>query len=337
MENNKPARQDLLASLKSRILVLDGATGTQLQRHRLKESDYRGQQFRDHPLPLAGNFDLLTLTQPDILENLHRAYLEAGADIISTNTFNATAIAQGDYGTEDQVGTMNRESAHLARRAVTDYVAANPNRRRFVAGVVGPTPRISSEAPPEQLPSFQRIDAGRLYDAYRDQIAGLLEGGVDMLLIETVYHTANLRAALAAARDVVAAPASPVPIWISATLDRSGRGILSGETLESYVTAAASGDPFCVGLNCGYGCADMRAAVEQVAAICEVAVSVHPNAGLPDQYGRYPETPDILAARMQECAKAGLINIGGGCCGTTPEHIAALTSVLAGILPRPLP
>ena len=322
--------------LEQRIVLLDGAMATMQQALGLTESDYRGERFRDHGCDLKGNGDVLSLTRPQAIKDIHRAYLEAGADIIETNTFTATRVAQQDYGLEDAVYDMNRESAALARQ-VADEVAASTARPRFVAGTLGPTNRTASLSPAVDDPAFRNIDFDTLVAAYREAAEALLSGGVDLLLIETIFDTLNAKAAIFAVRDVFAVRGEAVPLAISGTItDASGR-TLSGQTVEAFWNSVRHAEPLMIGLNCALGAAQLRPHVAELARLADCYVSVHPNAGLPNEFGEYDETPESMAGTLAEFAAAGVINIAGGCCGTTPAHIHRLARELAQHSPRAIP
>jgi 5-methyltetrahydrofolate--homocysteine methyltransferase len=324
----------LRAACEDRILVLDGAMGTMIQRFRLEESDYRGERFANHPTPLQGNHDLLSLTRPDAIADIHRAYLDAGADIIETNTFNAQAISQADYGTEAAVADMNREAARIARAAADEFWALDPTRPRFVAGSLGPTNRTASLSPDVENPSFRAVTFDELAGAYREQAEALIAGGVDLLLVETVFDTLNCKAALFALLDLVETLDVEVPLWVSGTItDRSGR-TLSGQTTEAFWCSIRHANLFSVGLNCALGASDLRPYVEELSRLADTRVSCHPNAGLPNEFGEYDESPEAMAAVLGGFADDGLVNVVGGCCGTTPDHTRALADRVRGLAPR---
>ena len=327
----------LRRQLQRRILVLDGAMGTMIQRHRLDEADFRGDLLPDHPRPLGGNNDLLSLTRPDVIEQIHRDYLAAGADVVETNTFNAQRISQADYGTGDLVVEMNRASAILARRAADDASAHQPERPRFVAGSLGPTNRTASLSPDVSSPGLRNITFEELAEAYREQAETLLEGGVDLLLIETVFDTLNAKAAIYGTMEAGDRTGIEVPLVISGTItDASGR-TLSGQTVEAFWYSVEHARPLLVGLNCALGAADLRPHVDALSRIADTFVGTYPNAGLPNELGEYDETPEEIASVLGEFAASGLVNLVGGCCGTTPEHIAAIAECVAGVDPRPIP
>jgi 5-methyltetrahydrofolate--homocysteine methyltransferase len=321
-------RDRLEALLAERILVLDGAYGTAIQARTLTDADYRGERFADHPRDVAGDPDLLNLTRPDVVEDIHRSYLAAGADILTTNTFTATAIAQADYGLEEVVLDLNRAGARIARRAADTF---GPDR--FVAGSVGPTNQTLSLSPRVNEPAYRTVTFDRMAEAYAEQIRGLVEGGVDLLLVETIFDTLNAKAAIAAAKDV----APDVPLMISVTItDRSGR-TLSGQTIDAFWLSIAHAEPFTVGVNCALGAAEMRPYLESLARIAPVYTTCHPNAGLPNAFGGYDERPETTSKYLREFAETGLANVLGGCCGTTDEHVRAIADAVAGLPPRKVP
>ncbi|MDD3651880.1 methionine synthase [Immundisolibacter sp.] len=321
--------------LAERILLLDGAMGTMIQRHGLAEADYRGERFADFGRELKGNNDLLTLTRPDVIADIHRAYLEAGSDIIETNTFNSTAISQADYGLQDLVYELNLEGARLARRVADEIGTAQ--RPRFVAGVLGPTSRTASVSPDVNDPGFRNVTFAELVENYTEALRGLVDGGADILLVETVFDTLNCKAALYAIETYFAAGHPRLPVMISGTItDASGR-TLSGQTPAAFYASVAHVQPLSVGLNCALGVELLRPYVHELAKIAECRVSAHPNAGLPNAFGGYDETPEFMAAHLRQWALDGMLNIVGGCCGTTPEHIRAIADAVAGIAPRALP
>jgi len=321
---------------RERILIIDGAMGTMVQQHRLTEADYRGPRFADWPRDLKGNNDLLILTRPDVIGGIHRAYLEAGATIIETSTFNATRIAMADYGMEALVRELNVEGAALARR-LCDEFEAQDGRPRWVAGVLGPTNRTASISPDVNDPGARNVTFAELVEAYVEATEGLLDGGADLILIETIFDTLNAKAAIFAVEEVFAARGLRVPIMISGTItDASGR-TLSGQTTEAFWTSVMHARPFSVGLNCALGAKELRAYVQELSRIADCHVSVHPNAGLPNEMGGYDETPGFTAAILKEFAESGLVNIVGGCCGTTPDHIRAIANAVRDVAPRTIP
>jgi 5-methyltetrahydrofolate--homocysteine methyltransferase len=327
----------LQQELARRILVLDGAMGTMIQSHRLAEADFRGERFASHPRDLAGNNDLLCLTRPDVIAAIHRAYLEAGADIITTNTFNATAISQADYGTTELVAEINRTGAHLARQEADAAMARDPRRPRFVAGSLGPTNRTLSVSPDVNRPAYRAVSFEQMRQAYREAAGALAAGGVDILLVETVFDTLNAKAALVAIAELREEEGLDLPVWISGTItDASGR-TLTGQTTEAFWISISHGRPLLVGLNCALGARALRPRLVELARSADVRVSIHPNAGLPDELGEYTQSPAEIAAALREFAEAGLVNVVGGCCGTTPAHIAAIAAAVAGLPPREVP
>ncbi|HIO89513.1 MAG TPA: methionine synthase, partial [Candidatus Marinimicrobia bacterium] len=318
---------------KERILLIDGAMGTMLQAYKLEEADFRGDRFKDHPSDLKGNNDLLSLTRPDVVEAIHTAYLEVGADLIETNTFNANAISQSDYATEDLVYEINLESAKIARKAADSFTESP----RFVCGALGPTNRTASLSPDVNDPGFRNVSFDELVVAYSEQARGLLDGGADILLVETVFDTLNCKAALFAVQSLLEERGEEVPIIVSGTItDASGR-TLSGQTVEAFWHSIRHVDLFCVGLNCALGAEQIRPFLDALSMVANTLVSVYPNAGLPNEFGEYDETPESMSAVIGEFAQSGLVNIIGGCCGTTPEHISALAEAVKGIPPRQIP
>ena len=337
----RPAHGDVRARLEAlldeRILVMDGAMGTMIQRHGLDEAAFRGDRFSRHGHDLKGNNDLLTLTRPDVIGGIHRAFLEAGSDIVETNTFSSTAIAQSDYGLEAVAYELNVAGARLARAAADEWTRRTPDRPRFVAGAIGPTNRTLSISPDVNDPGLRASTFDAMRDAYAEQTRGLLAGGCDLLLVETVFDTLNAKAALVAIEDVFDARGAAVPLMISVTVtDRSGR-TLSGQTIDAFYVSIRHAKPLSVGINCALGARDMRPYLAELAAIAECRVSCYPNAGLPNAFGEYDETPAETAALLGEFAGSGLVNIVGGCCGTTPEHVAALARAVDGAPPRAVP
>ncbi|MEO1264090.1 MAG: homocysteine S-methyltransferase family protein [Pseudomonadota bacterium] len=330
-------RGELTAAARERILVLDGAMGTMIQQHSFGEADYRGTRFADWQSDVGGNNDLLSLTQPDVIRDIHLAYLRAGSDVIETNTFNAQRISMADYAMEELSRELNVASARLAREAADAVTAETPDRPRYVAGAVGPTNRTASISPDVNDPGYRNVSFDELVSAYREQIDGLIEGGIDLLLIETIFDTLNAKAAGFAALEAVDAAGRDIPLMISGTItDRSGR-TLSGQTVEAFWYAMRHLKPFSIGLNCALGAELMRPFLADLARVADVFVSAYPNAGLPNAMGEYDETPDEMAAQVAPWAEDGLINIVGGCCGSTPEHIAALVAACTSEVPRALP
>ncbi|HXF65314.1 MAG TPA: methionine synthase [Burkholderiales bacterium] len=329
----------LEALLARRILILDGAMGTMIQSYSLSEADYRGARFADHPRELKGNNDLLVLTCPQVIREIHEQYLAAGADVIETNTFNSTAISQADYGLEHLVLELNREAARLARAAADAATARDPSRPRFVAGALGPTNRTASISPDVNDPALRNVTFDQLKAAYAEAVRGLIEGGVDILLVETIFDTLNAKAAIFAIEEVFEQKSLRLPVMISGTItDASGR-TLSGQTPEAFWNSVRHARPLAVGLNCALGAKLMRPYIEEIASVADVYVSAYPNAGLPNPLAPtgYDETPEQTAAYLLDFARSGLINIAGGCCGTTPAHIRAVAEALAGVPPRKVP
>jgi 5-methyltetrahydrofolate--homocysteine methyltransferase len=334
-------RKDRIAALqreaRERILILDGAMGTMIQRYKLDEAGYRGERFKDHPRDLKGNNDLLVLTQPKIIGEIHNAYLEAGADIIETNTFNAQAISQADYGLADIAYEMNVAAAKIAREAADAWTKKTPDRPRFVAGAIGPTNRTASISPDVNNPGFRNVGFDDLVEAYASQTRGLIDGGVDTILIETVFDTLNAKAAGFAVEQVFDETGITLPIMISGTItDLSGRN-LSGQTPEAFWYSMQHLKPFSIGLNCSFGAEQLRPSVDDMAHVAGTYVSVYPNAGLPNEMGEYDESPEYMAGVLEEWARDGLINIVGGCCGTTPDHIRAIAAAVSKYQPRKVP
>ena len=331
------SREQLEALCRERIVVLDGATGSLIQGYGLSESDQRGERLRDHPVDVKGNDPLLALTRPEVLEEIHQNYYEAGADICLTVTFTATSISQADYRLEPLVYEMNREAARIARAAADDWTARTPDQPRFVAGSVGPLNKTLSLSPDVNDPAFRAVTFDEVRDAYAEQMRGLIEGGVDLLAIETIFDTLNAKAAIAAAREVLAEADLDLPLLLSvAIVDASGRN-LSGQGVEAFWISVAHARPFAVGLNCSFGAETLRPYVSDLAEIVPANISCYPNAGLPDAMGSYTETPEIVAGHLREFAQAGLVNLVGGCCGTTPEHVRAIADAVKGIAPRAIP
>jgi 5-methyltetrahydrofolate--homocysteine methyltransferase len=325
----------LKAALRERIIVLDGAAGTFIQSYGLDEAGYRGERFRDWASDVRGNNDLLILSRPDIVGEMHRAYLAAGADIIETNTFSSTSIAQADYGMESLAYELNVEGARIAR-AAADAVA-EPSRPKWVAGAVGPTNRTCSISPNVNDPGARNVDFDALVTAYGEAARGLVEGGADTILIETIFDTLNAKAAIYAVEEVFDALGFEVPVMLSVTItDQSGR-TLSGQTPEAFWNSVRHAKPVSVGINCALGPDLMRPYVAELARVADCYVSAYPNAGLPNAFGGYDETPSSMAKHLGEWAKSGLLNIVGGCCGTTPDHIAAFARAVKGVTPHEVP
>ncbi|MDR1584156.1 MAG: methionine synthase [Prevotellaceae bacterium] len=315
--------------LKKRILILDGATGTIMQRYSLVEEDFRGGIFVNHNIPLKGNYDVLSLTRPDIVRSVHEAYFDVGADIVETNSFSANRISQADYALEEFAYRINFEAARIARETADTYTKKNPEKPRFVAGSIGPTNRTASLSPDINNPAFRAVTFDMLVEAYSEQIRGLWDGGADVLLIETAFDTLNVKAALFAVSELQRERGRKIPVMVSATItDRSGR-TLSGQTVEAFFCSISHFDILSIGINCALGAEQMKPYVEQLSSIATCYVSVHPNAGLPNQFGQYEQTPESMAARISEFVNNGWVNIVGGCCGTTPDHIKAIGNVVA--------
>ncbi|MCY7312068.1 MAG: homocysteine S-methyltransferase family protein [Pseudoxanthomonas sp.] len=344
-----PARAEALQqALRERILIIDGAMGTMIQRHRMEEADYRGERFVDgfdsahvhdgqcgHDL--KGNNDLLLLSKPEVIAGVHTEYLQAGADLVETNTFNATSVSQADYHLQHLVYELNREGARVARACCDAMQATTPDKPRFVIGVLGPTSRTASISPAVNDPGYRNTSFDELRTTYREAIEGLIDGGADTIMVETVFDTLNAKAALYAIEEVFEARGGRLPVMISGTItDASGR-TLSGQTAEAFYASVAHGRPLSVGLNCALGAKDLREHVETLARIADGYVSAHPNAGLPNAFGEYDESPEEMAATLKEFAESGLLNLVGGCCGTTPAHIKAIAEAVAVIAPRRLP
>ncbi|GBD31585.1 MAG: methionine synthase [Gemmatimonadales bacterium] len=318
-------------------MVLDGAMGTMIQRFKLNEADFRGERFRDHPRPLKGDNDLLSLTRPDVIASIHRAYFEAGADFAETNTFNSNRISQADYGLEHLVYELNLAAARLARDAADEFTAKTPDRPRFVIGILGPTNRTASISPDVNDPGYRNVTFDDLVTAYREQVEGLLDGGVDLLMVETVFDTLNCKAALFAIQETLERRGADIPIMVSGTItDASGR-TLSGQTVEAFWNSISHAELFSVGLNCALGARDLQPHVEELSRIAGVFLSCHPNAGLPNAFGEYEQSPEEMAALLRGFAERGWLNIVGGCCGTTPEHIRAIAGAVEGLKPRAIP
>jgi 5-methyltetrahydrofolate--homocysteine methyltransferase len=323
--------------LNKRIMVIDGAMGTMIQKYNLSEEQYRGERFKDFPYPLKGNNDLLVLTQPGIVEAIHREFLEAGADIIETNTFNAQSISMEDYKMGEFVYEMNLAAAAIARKAADEYTAKDPSKPRFVAGAVGPTNRTASLSPDVNNPGFRAVDFEQLKTAYAEQIKALIEGGVDLILIETIFDTLNAKAALFAINQIKEDTGNEIPVMISGTItDASGR-TLSGQTPEAFWNSMSHGDLLSIGLNCALGAKDMLPHIDEISRVAWVYVTAYPNAGLPNEFGQYDESPEAMAKVIEEMMKEGKVNMVGGCCGTTPEHIKAIAEKAKLYAPREVP
>src|SRR5688500_1681318 len=336
-EPRTTSTQALQAELSKRLLVLDGAMGTMIQRYKLTDADFRGERFKDHPREQKGNSDLLILTRPDVIGAIHREYLAAGADIIETNTFTSNAIAQADYGLASLCYELRAAGAAVAREAAREWTEKTPQRPRFVAGSIGPTNRTLSISPDVNNPAFRAVSFDQVREAYADQVRGLIDGGCDLLLLETIFDTLNAKAAIVAVEEVFEERGVRLPLMISVTItDRSGR-TLSGQTLDAFYISIRHAKPFSVGINCALGARDMRPYMEELARLAECYVSSYPNAGLPNAFGEYDERAAETGELLRDFAASGFANIVGGCCGTTPEHIAAIAAAVDGVAARPLP
>jgi len=323
-------------ALQERILVLDGAMGTMLQAYKFTEEDFRGERFKDYPTPLQGNNDLLSITQPEAIKTIHGKYFEVGADIIETNTFSGTSIAMADYQMEDLVYELNYQSAKIAKEVANEYTLKQPDKPRFVAGAIGPTNRTASMSPDVNDPGYRAVTFNELRIAYKEQVQALIEGGVDILLVETVFDTLNAKAALFAIEEVKEEKNIDIPIMLSGTItDASGR-TLSGQTAEAFLISVSHIPLLSIGFNCALGANLLQPHLEAIANKTNFAVSAHPNAGLPNAFGEYDETPEEMGAQIEEYLKKNLINIIGGCCGTVPEHIRVIANLSAKYEPRDL-
>ncbi len=334
---NMTKKQQLQQIASERILILDGAMGTMIQRHKLEEKDFRGEVLKDHPHSLRGNNDLLSITRPDVIKEIHSQYFAAGSDIVETNSFSGTWIAQEDYKCEHMVYEINYQSAKIAKEVADEFTAREPHKPRFVAGALGPTTKLSSMSPDVNDPGFRSINFDQLVDAYRAQTKGLLDGGADLLLIETITDTLNAKAALFAIDEELESrglTTEDVPIMISGTItDASGR-TLSGQTTEAFLISVSHIPILSIGLNCALGAQAMRPFLQVLSDKSEVLVSAYPNAGLPNHFGEYDETPNQMQQFIREFLELNLVNILGGCCGTTPEHIKAIADVAKEFSPR---
>ena len=327
----------LRAIAAKHILVLDGAMGTLIQTLRLTEADFRGSRFADWPKDLRGNNDLLILTKPDAIRGFHLDYLRAGADIVETNTFASTSIAQADYGLEDFAFELNREGARLAREAADIATGETPERPRFVAGAIGPTNRSASISPDVNNPGYRNVTFNDLIAAYGEAARGLIDGGADIILFETVFDTLNAKAGIVAVEEIFAETGKRLPVMISGTItDLSGR-TLSGQTPTAFWYSVRHARPLSVGLNCALGAKEMRAHIDELSRVADTLVCAYPNAGLPNEFGEYDESPEAMAAMLGEFARAGLVNLVGGCCGTTPDHVRAIATAVEGVTPRAIP
>jgi 5-methyltetrahydrofolate--homocysteine methyltransferase len=327
----------LKAAAKERILILDGSWGVMIQKRGLAEADYRGQRFAEAPGELKGNNDVLCLTRPDIIADLHDQYYAAGADISETNTFSATSIAQAEYGLQAAVRDINLEGARIARATADRWTTQEPDKPRFVAGSIGPLPVMLSMSSDVNDPGARKVTFEQVHEAYAEQVRALHDGGVDLFLIETITDTLNCKAAIKAILDLEDTGLEPLPIWISGTItDRSGR-TLSGQTVEAFWNSVKHAKPFAVGLNCALGAELMRPHIAELSRVADTLVSAYPNAGLPNAMGEYDETPDETGHALHDWAEQGIVNILGGCCGTTPDHIAHVAQAVRGLKPRVAP
>jgi 5-methyltetrahydrofolate--homocysteine methyltransferase len=314
-------------ALKNRILVLDGAMGTMIQNHQLEEADFRSTRFADHPCPLKGNNDLLSITQPDIIKEIHKAYLEAGADIVETNTFSSTSIGMADYQMEDLAYELNYESAKIAKEATQEFNERTPDQARFVAGSIGPTNKTASMSPDVNDPGYRAVDFDELVTAYSEQVEGLIDGGSDVLLVETIFDTLNAKAALFAIDHIKTKKRSEIPIMVSGTItDASGR-TLSGQTVEAFRISLSHIPILSIGFNCALGADQLLPYVKRLSNQSDLYVSAHPNAGLPNAFGAYDQSPEEMQILIEEYLKQNTVNIIGGCCGTTPEHIRLIADI----------
>jgi len=320
--------------IQKRILVLDGAMGTMLQRYNFSEEDFCGERFKDYTSPLKGNNDLLSITQPEAIAEIHQKYFEAGADIVETNTFSATSIAMADYNMEDFVYELNYESAKIAKQVANEFTKQNPEKPRYVAGSIGPTNKTASLSPDVNRPEYRAITFEQLRKAYKEQVEALIDGGVDVLLVETIFDTLNAKAALFAIEEVKDERAFEIPIMVSGTItDASGR-TLSGQTVEAFLTSISHIPLLSVGLNCALGADQLKPYLERLSNQTEFYTSAHPNAGLPNAFGEYEQTPEEMQQLIEDYLQDGIVNIIGGCCGTNPEHIKAIAEVVKKYKPR---
>lgn len=325
---------DILDILKQRILVLDGAMGTMIQRYGLEEKDFRNDELKEHKILLKGNNDLLSVTRPDVIKEIHAAYFEAGADIVETNTFGSTWVAQADYELEEWVYRINFESAKIAKEVAAKFTSENPDKPRFVAGSMGPTNRLASMSPNVNDPGYRAITFDQLLQAFGEQARALLDGGADLLLIETITDTLNSKAALMAIDQIAEERGIRIPIMVSGTItDASGR-ILSGQNTEAFLISVSHLDLMSIGLNCALGARELKPYLHTLSSKSDFNVSAHPNAGLPNEFGEYDETPEDMVSQIKEFLDDGLINIIGGCCGTTPDHIKAIADLASKYEPR---
>ncbi len=336
-ENQLNAEKRLTDACEKRILILDGAMGTMIQREKLQEADYRGERFADWHIDLKGNNDLLVLTKPGVIEKVHAEFLAAGADIIETDTFNATSISMADYDMQEFVHEINVAGAAIARRIADEWTAKNPAKPRFVAGSIGPMNQSLSVSPDVDNPGFRSVTFDQVMEAYKEQVDGLIQGGVDIILIETIFDTLNAKAAIFATEEVFEEKGFRLPVFMSGTItDMSGRN-LSGQTVEAFWHSVRHVKPFATGLNCAFGAELLRPHTAAIAGIADTHICVFPNAGLPNEMGEYDETPCQTSCLLKGWAEEGLVNIIGGCCGTTPEHIEAIAKSVEGLKPRAVP
>jgi len=320
--------------LEKRLLVLDGAMGTMIQNHQLEEADFRAKRFESHPCSLKGNNDLLSITQPEIIKGIHRAYLEAGADLVETNTFSSTSIGMADYQMEDLAYELNYESAKIAKEVTQEYISKTPLQKRYVAGSIGPTNKTASMSPDVNDPGFRAVTFDELVHAYREQVLGLIDGGADVLLVETIFDTLNAKAALFAIDSVKTEKQVDIPIMISGTItDASGR-TLSGQTVEAFRISLSHLPILSIGFNCALGADQLLPYVKRLSNQSDAYISAHPNAGLPNAFGEYDQTPEEMQELIEEYLKQNVVNIIGGCCGTSPEHIRVIANIAAKYKPR---
>ena len=326
----------LRKALQNRILVLDGAMGTMLQAYNFTEEDFRGERFKDFHISVKGNNDMLSLTQPEAIAEVHRKYFEAGADIVETNTFSGTTIAMADYEMEDYVYDLNYASAKIAKEVAQSFTLKEPHKPRFVAGSIGPTNKTASMSPDVNDPGYRAVSFDELRIAYKEQVEALMDGGVDILLVETVFDTLNAKACLFAIEEVKEERNSDIPVMVSGTItDASGR-TLSGQTAEAFLISISHIPLLSVGFNCALGASQLQPHLEAIASKTAFGISAHPNAGLPNAFGEYDETPEQMAVQIQKYIDKNLVNIIGGCCGTTPDHIRAIARIVDGVTPRPI-
>lgn len=329
-------KKDIKDLLKERIVILDGAMGTMLQQYTFDEAAFRGDRFKDWHMPVKGNNDLLSLTQPEAIRTIHKQYFNAGADIVETNTFSSTTVAMADYDMQELVYELNKVSAELAQEAARQYMAEHPGSNKYVAGAMGPTNKTTSISPDINNPAFRAISFNELKEAYIGQVDGLLDGGVDLLLVETIFDTLNAKAALFAIEEVKESRGIDIPVMVSGTItDNSGR-TLSGQTPEAFLISLEHFPILSIGFNCALGAKQLEPYLEILSNNTDIAISAYPNAGLPNAFGLYDETPDLMGEQIEAYLEKGLINIIGGCCGTTPEHISAIAEIARRFAPRPL-